>query len=499
VTPKIIYIIFFFTLETFTVYGQGITLLDSLFLLKTEPLQKGINAWKGSIIAPSDCIYIDNAFVNVADTTTREFVSLKQKLQSQLDTLKAKNYPTAILQKQLDSLNSLAGAPNEKYKSLIYLQETWRLDLVRNHSIDSRVDTDLSALGISAPGMSSKTIDTSIPALDQPVINTQVFGLNISGSMDKTEAIVADVSDVTKEAANIATEVNEYSKDLQAIQKEGLNKSEKLPELAEQQASRLSEVQTIQKGESMSAEQIEMYKKAIEQYKNEQRIEEELKEKSKEIANDLILQNQGTVNESMKKIGKYKRKFPSVHDLRNLPARTPNPMKGLGWRERIVPGVTLQTLNSSELWLSFDPYVNYRITGKWSAGIGGIYRFTMKASKLTFDNFGSMYGLKIQTQYKVFNGFFLQAEGQHVTWKPWDTRLKDPDYKETVFVGVLGIGKSHMIARRIKGNIQSLYHYAWGSDPYRPKIMLRFGVEFSLVKREKPAWEQRLKDLKNCD
>jgi hypothetical protein len=52
----------------------------------------------------------------------------------------------------------------------------------------------------------------------------------------------------------------------------------------------------------------------------------------------------------MRDLNKYKRKFSDVQDLRDLPKRAPNPMKGLGWRERLVPGLTLQTIVKTKTW-----------------------------------------------------------------------------------------------------------------------------------------------------
>jgi hypothetical protein len=240
-----------------------------------------------------------------------------------------------------------------------------------------------------------------------------------------------------------------------------------------------------------------MYQKLIEQYKEEKRIKQELEEKSRELANDVVVQNQGKVDESMKKIGKYKHKFSEVQDMRNLPKRAPNPMKDLGWRQRLIPGFTFQTLNSTQVWLEFDPQLYYRLNGNWSVGAGGMYRFSMISEKITFDNFGSMYGAKLFTQYHAFKGFFLRSEVQYVTWKPWSLHPTDPDYRDKTYVAAVGIGKSYTLAKKIKGSAQTLYHFHWhGMDPYKPKILIRLGFDFSLAKKELRPWEKKLKETK---
>jgi len=445
---------------------------------------------------------------------------LRKRLGDRVDSLRLRGHSFDTLQSKFDSLAKLDLPANEKYDKLSayckrmeasgYVKGTNAEPLIaigNNASEQLKgVDDLTSKINIDPIGSKGSQL-SNIPKLpnENPLdggnelttdLNAQVNSVRENGT--RISDGISNMSENVKGVNDLSSSVNTYSESIQSISENSSGLTEKIDAATQDQVKNVNEVKAIDQAKSMSSEEMELYKKAVEQYKNEKKIQSELEEKAKEAANDIVVQNQIKVDESIKKISRYKRKFSSVHDLRNLPKRATNPVKDLPLRERIVPGVSLQILNSTDRWLEFDPSVNYRLNGNWSAGIGSMFRFSMNTSKLSFSDFGSMYGYKTIIQYKAFKGFFLQGEGQRVTWKPWDTRLKDPDYRERVFVALIGIGKSQAISKRLKGSIQTFYHYAWGTDPYKPKIMLRFGIEFSLAKREKQAWERRLKELENC-
>ncbi|WP_333818623.1 hypothetical protein [Ohtaekwangia sp.] len=443
--------------------------------------------------------------VEKADSTRNKAVALNNKIQNRVDSLKkigatyssihnhrpvnlADTARKVLPADSIKSIEAKAKAQQAKINEVSTELGVGTLggDVSPVHGINTSLPQNIELPGINQPSINSPDLNIGKPAVSIPEVK--------NGSED-----VSGIGNEIKSVEGISSEVNNYSNEVKSIQENDLKESKELPALAEKEMQELDEMKALQQVKGFTDEEVEAYKKAIEQYKNEKRMEAELAEKAKEVANDAVLQNQSVVDGSMKKIAKYKYKFSSVADMRNLPKHAPNPLKDLPLRERIIPGLSLQVLNSTDRWLEFDPNVNYRLTGNWSAGIGGMFRFSMNPSKLKFSDFGSMYGYKTIVQYKAFKGFFLQAEGHRVTWKPWDTRLKDPYYRENVYVALVGIGKSHAISKRLRGNIQTFYHYAWGIDPYKPKVMLRFGIEFSLAKREKQSWEKRLKELQDCD
>jgi hypothetical protein len=360
------------------------------------------------------------------------------------------------------------------------------------------VDADASAEILPTPAINkAKTMDgrdaldfakTEAGNLTPTDVNPQELTKSVTG--------IEEVAHV-KEAAEIYQQGKAQVEEIKNL-KEGYSiDSAKVTDLIEEQVSQIDGIAELKNQDGMSRQKLETYKKLIEQYKSEKAIQAEMKEKAKDLATDVVLKNQAKVDESMKKISRYKYKYSSVQDMRTLPKRPPNPMKGLGWRERVILGFTFQILTGTQTWLEIDPQVYYRINGNLSAGVGGMYRFTADKDKIRFGDFGSMHGSKVFAQYSVFKGFFVRAEGQQVIWKPWDMRAIDPGYTDKVYVVAAGIGKSYSIAQLVKGNMQFLYHKHWGgSDPYRPVIMMRIGFDLSLKKKEKKPWEEKLREMK---
>jgi hypothetical protein len=473
---------------------------------------------------------------------------LVNKLQHKADSLQALGKPSSHLQKQIDSVRNLANLPSEKIAKLASLQQQLKDSLIANiPSLDSvkaisnkakaamnEVNQVSTGLGIGPLGQDLKvgaqmgfpllqgpavktdlsTLNTAMPSapnpdLKVPQANTQLPDLNqkipdVKGSVnglvpDEAKGVQNEMGKITKsinEGSAVVKQGEEYVKDVKTIQEEGLNRSEKIPELAEKQLLKVDEIKEFQQETAIATATMDEYKALIEKYKEEKAIKEDLEKKSKDMATDLIMSDDHVQN-SMKKIGKLKKKFPNVADMRELPKRAPNPMKELHWRDRLVPSLGFYTFSTNRTWLQIDPEIYYKVSKNISLGIGTIYRFSLNAGKITFSDFGNSHGYKAFVQYHAYKGFWLRAEGQQVTWKPWNMKIQDPSYQDKVNVLALGILKSYNISKRIKGNTQLLYHHSWnGFDPYKQKVIIRVGIDFSIRKATKQPWRQQLKEAK---
>lgn len=474
---------------------------------------------------------------NIRDNKTTK---LKQFFSQQIDSLKSKGNLSIVLQRKLDSLNE-AILFQEKHNGFLALEQKIKDHFASKYlgqGIVSSIETTERAkmndmqsvsieLGIAPfgedlnPNINTTIPDTSVPRLPAemnegvniPDVNTRhaanselptegILGqdLKISagqlpGEVGLLRKKAGELSEVM--AGDLTRKGDEYGKDINVIKEEGLTKSEKLSDLAEKQLAEINEVKALQAEVAPMLNKEAEYKKLLEQYKDEQKIKADLKAKAVDQATEIVTKYQSKVDASMKRISKLSRKFPQVADMRYLPKHAPNPLKDLSWRERLIPGFTFQTLNNTTTWVEFDPQVYYRIDGKWSAGVGGMYRFSVNAKKATVSDLDNLKGGKVFVQYHAFKGFYLRGEGQFVKWKPWDMKFIDPDFTDQTYVAAAGIGKAFQITKRIKGSSQALYHFHWnGMDPYRPKVMIRIGIDISLKKREIRPWDQKFKELK---
>lgn len=342
------------------------------------------------------------------------------------------------------------------------------------------------ALAIGKSEAEKRSLPIQIKSHD---VNQAVRDLDISAPVDKVNTAQEAMSQYKSEVSGLNSQVENLKSPDVGIP----DNPEALSHTAENEALRTDEFKELQK-ERVSAKELDKYRQAIEQYKDEKRIRQELKEKGRDLANDAIQKQQGKVDVAMKKVKSANRKFDYVQDIRNLPTRVPNPMKGLSWRERLVPGVTFQFFENSLTWLEFDPQLYYKISGNWSAGLGGTYRFSLDKRHFEFDHFDNLFGVKAFAQCHVFKGFFILSEGQLVSWKTWTQSTADPSYRNKTYVALVGIGKQYSLTSRIKGNVQTLYQFHEGADPYKSRIIFRLGFDFSLRKKEVRDWEKNLRN-----
>ena len=495
----------------------------SKILLTQETYDSLTQNFKTRVVIPNTSVATDS-ITQVAD-------ALQHSVRLRIDSLAALGFSTDSLVLRLnETLNSPAKAEAlfafqkrldtdirrvVKMDTLQYLQRVLKeqSDIITELAADAGlppIAKDLTA-GLPATGadynlpgienITAKVPEVTLalppikPGLPQEILKSDIGGMDLSANTDALTNKISNITDVTKDGGEIIDKAGEYKDDIEKVRDEGLMKSKKLDELTETEALNIDQLKAFK--EQNKGEEIEAYRKLIEQYREEKRIEEEMKEKVKELANDVIVKNSAKVDASMKKIARIKRRFSDVPDVRNLPRHPPNPLKEVPLRERLVPGFTFQTVNNKKVWLEFDPQIAYKLTPTMVVGLGGMYRFSMSPEKFTFHNFGSMWGGKTFIQYTVFKGLFLRGEGQYLRWKPWHWSATDPAYIDRPYVGAIGIGKSYMLTRRIKGSMQTLYHWHFdGLDPYRPKVMIRLGFDFSLEKRKPRPWTEKLKSLR---
>lgn len=441
-----------------------------------------------------------------------------EKYQRRLDSLQ--RFPQHFMNRLTDTQKKLGNKVESKYKgtadSLASIQSraTSKLDQFKQTGAASAISlpvsqgSDMPAFGnttlpqtnsVLPSGAVSQSVTNAVPLPGQmpPPFSNSVPPL--SGEVQNITQQAQQITTVTKEAGELVNKKGQLGEEVKEIKENGWANAEKMPELMEKEGKNISELQQLERQKAEAEKQLKLEKELLEQYKNEQAIKAEMEAKVKEMATGKMEMLQEKSAVKIKDLKKIKRKFSDVPDIRNLPKRAPNPMKGLHWRERVVPGFTVQTILQTKTWVEIAPQVSYKLNGSWTVGAGWVYRFSMDAGKFTFDDFGVLNGQTLFMQYHAFKGFFLRAELEHAQWIPWSVSGVENKSKD-VWIGAAGLGKSFHFSERVKGNVQTLYHYAWQSpDPYRSMIELRFGFDFSLKPRKKEGWKEKLKQLEKAN
>ena len=102
---------------------------------------------------------------------------------------------------------------------------------------------------------------------------------------------------------------------------------------------------------------------------------------AKEKAIDHFAGKQEQLKAAMDKMAKYKQKYSSVSSIKDLPKRPPNAMKGKPLVERLVPGLFFQFQQKNYNLFDFNPYLGYKLSGRFTSGLGWNQRYAYDRRK----------------------------------------------------------------------------------------------------------------------
>lgn len=350
---------------------------------------------------------------------------------------------------------------------------------------------DLSGnLPISNIGRSDESLpkldvtDASLSSIQNSYINVPQLGelknRELPGELSNARNVMGDVSSQAKEVGGLA-------KDAERLKGEGINSDEanelidgaiKNAKPLEGVSNQLSEVEKLDQ-----LKQLDMAK-----FKDAQLARDQLASK---ITTNQVLQNEEAVKVYMEKMRKRKRKFNQISDMRYIPKIKPNEMKGKPLGERVVPGLLFQIFDSGQTrdskkivsWF-LAPELLYRISGKLSAGIGGVYRIQYSvAPKVFWDR--PLYGYKLIGQLKIWKDVHLRAEWENLSFYSPPTLLED---RQRIWRNnwLAGIGRVQPITARLSGYFWAFYNVTRDPDDiFRNRVILKTGLQFTIANNHK--------------
>jgi predicted nucleic acid-binding Zn-ribbon protein len=349
--------------------------------------------------------------------------------------------------------------------------------------------TDLS---LKLPGNNLKLPQSSLPSM--PGANTgNVPGLSIGKSSVpslKTPELgqlkgldgVKDVGNVTKEMSQLSGEAGKYGKqlkDLQSNDLKGLSKD------AEDNAVDIL-------GADKQLAELKAQEIMLAKWNSDPAVAKELAlNKTKEEAINHFAGKEKELKAVMEQLSALKAKKPDVEGAIDLfKKRQSNPMKGKPFRERLDLGVSLQLLNKSNLLLTdFNPYVGYRISERFTTGLGWVQRVPMSTNNYSYVETENDYGPRTYVQFKIKGGAFLKAEAELLN-QPKRIVGQNPtaeSLRQWTASYLVGYKQSFKFSKRMGGHVQVLYNlfYPTHQSPYPERINVRFGFEFFLKRKVK--------------
>lgn len=161
-------------------------------------------------------------------------------------------------------------------------------------------------------------------------------------------------------------------------------------------------------------------------------------------------------------------------------------MKGVSWKERIYTGGGMGLgFSSQQDFVSVSPLIGYRLTTRFTPGIGLMYRYTnFKLSNPNIELHD--YGASIFARFYVIPQLFLHGEYEHLNYEYPATATTSVRYQ---FNSVLGGGGYVMpLGPRSSVYVMALYNFSYReqgnlSDPvaYSSPWILRVGANIGFM------------------
>jgi hypothetical protein len=340
-------------------------------------------------------------------------------------------------------------------------------------------------LNLKLPGNNLKLPQSSLPSM--PGANTgNVPGLSIGKSSVpslNTPALgqlkgldgVKDIGNLTNEISQLSGEAGKYGKqlnDIQSTDMKGLSKE------AEDKAG------SLLGGEKQLAD-LKAQQAMLAKWNSDPAVAKELAlNKAKEEAVNHFAGKEKELKAVMEQLTGLKAKARDAEGVIDLFKRKQgNPMKSKSFRERLDLGISLQLLSRGDvLMMDFNPYAGYRISGRFTAGIGWVQRMPISTKNYSFVEVENVYGPRSYLQFKIKGSAFLKAEVEFLN--EFERVAGQGPSKEKgrqwITDYLVGYKQSFKFSKKLGGHIQILYNLfdPFYQSPYIERINIRFGLEF---------------------
>lgn len=226
----------------------------------------------------------------------------------------------------------------------------------------------------------------------------------------------------------------------------------------------------------------------LQRYQDKKLLMEDIKRKSANVANEVINPLSDEFKQAQEAVSKARKLNPAVQSFKEIVRKRPNEMKNKPFYERLVPGIGLQPFNGADFEIDVAPFLSYRITGRWSAGLGGVYRVAFNSDNRYYAGQGGVYGFRGFADFNVLKGFFAHAEIERLHL---DYAIKPPaetEFQQRTWNGYAGIGKQVPLTRKINTTVTALYRIEMkGYLPGTSHFGIRMAFIYVTKKVRKPT------------
>lgn len=288
-----------------------------------------------------------------------------------------------------------------------------------------------------------------------------------------------ELNGVQKDVTQATGQLGQAQKEIQNVSSGNLEGASKD---LEKSALKNSELKSMS-GDVLKADE---YKKMVEKWESypEYRKEMAVTKEKEQVINHFAGQEQ-VLMAAMQKLSDVKKKYKDYEGTLDMFKKPGNAMKGKPFIERLRPGYNFQIQAGKDVLLDLNPQVGYRISGKFTAGIGWNERWGVDVNKWNYMSNDHAYGPRGFAQIKIRSGVFamLAPEVMNAFVSPYNS--PDPPVRKWVWSWMAGIKKEFQVSKKTLGNIQVLYNFynPGKQSPYVSEFNIRMGFEFPLKKK----------------
>jgi hypothetical protein len=327
----------------------------------------------------------------------------------------------------------------------------------------------------------------SLPSLNQPatagmqqVLQKPQEGLTALGN----SRVVKDGQSLAGNINKYAGQAGGYANDVNNLAQGNVGRLEQLPQTLEGKVAGMGEVAGFQKEMAPVQDYTEMLKKWNEDPHAARAL---TVSKAKEEAINHFAGREQEVKAAMSRLSRLKGKASGAETVLDMFSKRTNPMKGKTFWQRLEPGVSLQLQAATNQWLDINPSIGYRVSGRFTAGIGWNERVAGNWKKKEWVPAERAWGVRSYVEFRVKDGFYLRGEAERLNAKVTSPFIQtlEPDERRWVNSYFAGFKRSFLLSRHLKGNVQLLYNLysPLQRSPYATRLNGRIGFELNREKK----------------
>jgi hypothetical protein len=415
------------------------------------------------------------------------------KVNHTIDSLQNLNLPTGKYTRKLDSLNQIRQQTTAKFTSkadALKAKTTGKLNAL---DLPPQYKEPLQSITGKVDGFNLNTNFAKIPEVPIPGYSMpKVGGLGHLASkagelskvgnltnLSKIETPVGNLGDVSK----VTDQVKGYQGDVKNIASGNLNEVKELTKTIEAQAAKIDGVSELQKQSGV----VDGYKDQLGMVKDPSAGKEKAVQAVQKAAVDHFAGKEEQLKAAMDKISKYKQKYSSVSSLKDLPKRPPNAMKGKPFVERLIPGFYFQYQQKNYNLFDINPYLSYRLSGRFTTGAGWNQRYAYDRKKDEWNHQARIYGPRAFLDFRLGKGFIAHLETEVMNaFVPSVIKISPSDagQREWVWGMMTGLKKEYKIYKNLQGTVLIQFNLfnAKYKAPYVDRLNSRIGFEYLLRK-----------------